>query len=91
MVRTPPYIGTQEWRRFQDFVASIERILSDNGTVQSPAYIQNLRTGRNREVDVLIQLTVGGRETSIVFECRRPRLCTEPSCGIDAIRRALHK
>ncbi|MCL4552917.1 MAG: restriction endonuclease [Candidatus Marsarchaeota archaeon] len=63
--------SSPEWKRFQDFVASVERVLGHHGTIESPAYVKDPRTGRQREVDVLIRLQEGRREIRIAFECRR--------------------
>ena len=59
------------WKNLQDIVASIEAIAEPHGVeVISPAFLTDVNTGTQREVDVLIKHKVGLSSVKIVMECR---------------------
>lgn len=61
-----------DWRRFQELVARIEKLLAPSGAVvTSPDRLPDLLTGQMREVDASVRMTVGSAEVLITFECRR--------------------
>lgn len=73
-----------EWKRFQDKIATIERMLGSKGKVESPARLSSPRTGQKREIDVLIRLNDGPRELKIALECRR-RKCSSDVTWIEQL------
>ncbi len=61
-----------DWKEFQDLVAKVENLLVPKGaTVRSPDRIEDLVTGRPREVDASIRTKVGSTELLVTVECRR--------------------
>lgn len=57
--------------KFQELIASIERALAPlNATVTESAMLLPVDGGDEREVDVLIELEVGGHDVRIAIECR---------------------
>lgn len=61
-----------DWRKFEELVARIERAAAPrNATVTSPDFIPDTRTGKKREVDASIRLTVGTVPVLITIECRK--------------------
>lgn len=62
-----------DWKHFQDIVASIERIMGDRCSVESPARLRNRHGSGTREIDVLIRIKEGRREILVAIECRRRR------------------
>jgi hypothetical protein len=59
---------------FQNFVAQIEKLVAGDGsnrvTVESPAYVIDKDSKRQREFDVLITSNVGHHVTKIGIECK---------------------
>ncbi len=61
-----------EWRAFEELVARIESAAAPrDATVTSPDHIPDKRTGKKREVDASIRLTVGTVPVLITIECRK--------------------
>jgi hypothetical protein len=73
MGRQAKTLSTPEWRRFEELVAEIERQLAPGAVVTSPDRIRDLLTGRLREVDASIRLTLGSTPILITVECRKRR------------------
>jgi hypothetical protein len=61
-----------DWRDFEELVARIEETLAPKGAVvKSPDRVRDLVTGRLREVDASIRLTVGSTPILVTIECRK--------------------
>ena len=58
-------------RDLEILVNALEKYLSGkDGIVESPSYLKDRITGESRELDVLVTLGTGHRETKIAFECK---------------------
>jgi hypothetical protein len=63
---------SRAWRDFEKLVAQIEQSLGPHGvTVKSPDHIQDLVTGKSREVDASLRYQVGSVPVLITVECRQ--------------------
>jgi hypothetical protein len=64
--------SNKAWRRFELLVASIEgQLAPEFAVIKSPDHIRDIDTGKLREVDASIRMSIGSAEILVTIECRR--------------------
>jgi len=63
-------VTTTPWRDFEQLVTKIHEKLAPGATVAHNQFLVG-RSGRRRQVDILISQTIGLYQTRIAIECKR--------------------
>jgi hypothetical protein len=61
---------TPKWKQFEDLVAEIQRELTPDAKIQTNIKRQGRRSGTWRQIDILVEFTVGQFDVSIVIDCK---------------------
>jgi Restriction endonuclease len=60
-----------QWRLFEEEVAKVQAKLDPESTIQRDVRLKGVLSKHQRQVDVLVQGTVGGQSFAIAVECKR--------------------
>ena len=61
---------SEKWRRFEAVCCQIQKTLSPDCEIEQNAKIQGLKSGRLREIDIVIKKTIGQFETLFAIDCK---------------------
>ncbi len=61
---------SEKWRRFESVSSQIQKTLSPDCEIEQNAKIRGVKSGRLREIDIVIKKTVGQFETLFAIDCK---------------------
>src|ERR1035437_9816242 len=59
-----------KWREFEQLAAEIQRQLAPDARVETNVKLHGKRTGIDRQIDILVQQTVGQYPIRIIIDCK---------------------
>jgi hypothetical protein len=65
------WIPLGDWRKYEHYIlGALQRRFPTGASITPNVHLPGLKSGRQRQIDVLVELSIGGHDLKIAFDCK---------------------